>query len=207
MESDTRARLGGWEAERPTNFFDATPNLARALRTHRGDDDLAPFESRLREFGWTVAHSSRMQVRLGRHARSHAHRPRSRAARPRLTRASGALSAPSLASDYDKAERGAQFLTEVQGSSDVGANEMAAVPDELEPGAWRLRGEKWFCSVADADQFVVTARPVGAPAGTAGLACFLVPRRVRGRPNGFRIRRLKDKLGAPPIRSMSSHAM
>lgn len=100
-----------------------------------------------------------------------------------------------LVADYDRAERGAQFLTEVQGGSDVGANETAAVRDELEPGAWRLRGEKWFCSNADADQFVVTARPVGALAGTDGLACFLVPRRVGGRPNGFRIRRLKDKFG------------
>ena len=102
---------------------------------------------------------------------------------------------PLLVTDYEQAERGSQFLTEVQGGSDVGANKTDAIPDDLEPGAWRLRGEKWFCSVADADQFVVTARPEGAPAGTEGLACFLVPRRVGGRPNGFRIRRLKDKLG------------
>ncbi len=102
---------------------------------------------------------------------------------------------PLLVPDYEQAERGSQFLTEVQGGSDVGANTTEALPDDLEPGAWRLRGEKWFCSVADADQFVVTARPQGAPTGTEGLACFLVPRRVGGRPNGFRIRRLKDKLG------------
>jgi hypothetical protein len=102
---------------------------------------------------------------------------------------------PLLVTDYDRADRGAQFLTEVQGGSDVGANETEAVPDEREPGAWRVRGEKWFCSVADADQFVVTARPVGAPTGTDGLACFLVPRHIDGSPNGFRIRRLKDKLG------------
>ena len=31
--------------------------------------------------------------------------------------------------------------------------------------------------------------------GTAGLGLFLVPREVEGRPNGFRLRRLKDKLG------------
>jgi hypothetical protein len=31
--------------------------------------------------------------------------------------------------------------------------------------------------------------------GTAGIGCFLVPRLVDGRPNGFHIRRLKDKLG------------
>ena len=102
---------------------------------------------------------------------------------------------PLLVRDYARAERGAQFLTEVQGGSDVGANTTEAVADEVEPGAWRLHGEKWFCSVADADQFVVTARPRGAPAGTEGLACFLVPRCVDGRANGFRIRRLKEKLG------------
>ena len=99
---------------------------------------------------------------------------------------------PLLETDYDRAERGAQFLTERHGGSDVGANRVEAVPDG---DAWRLRGEKWFCSVADADQFVVTARPRGAPAGTPGIGCFLVPRVVDGRVNGFRIRRLKDKLG------------
>ncbi len=95
---------------------------------------------------------------------------------------------PLLENDYDRAQRGAQFLTERHGGSDVGANRVEAVPDG---DIWRLHGEKWFCSVADADQFVVTARPRGAPAGTRGIGCFLVPRDG----GGFRIRRLKDKLG------------
>jgi alkylation response protein AidB-like acyl-CoA dehydrogenase len=95
---------------------------------------------------------------------------------------------PLLETDYDRAQRGAQFLTERHGGSDVGANRVEAVPDG---DAWRISGEKWFCSVADADQFVVTARPRGAPEGTRGIGCFLVPRRH----GGFRIRRLKDKLG------------
>ena len=95
---------------------------------------------------------------------------------------------PLLERDYGKAQRGAQFLTERQGGSDVGANRVEAVPDGQ---AWRIFGEKWFCSVADADQFVVTARPRGAPDGTRGVGCFLVPREG----GGFRIRRLKDKLG------------
>ena len=99
---------------------------------------------------------------------------------------------PLLERDYDRAQRGAQFLTERQGGSDVGANTVAASRDGDD---WRLSGEKWFCSVADADQFVVTARPDGARAGTDGLACFLVPHEVDGSRNGFRIRRLKDKLG------------
>ena len=99
---------------------------------------------------------------------------------------------PLLETDYDAAQRGAQFLTERQGGSDVGANRVEATRDG---DAWRLRGEKWFCSVADADQFVVTARPQDAPEGTRGIGCFLVPRQVDGAVNGFRVRRLKDKLG------------
>jgi alkylation response protein AidB-like acyl-CoA dehydrogenase len=99
---------------------------------------------------------------------------------------------PLLETDYDRCQRGAQFLTEEHGGSDVGANRTRAVP---EGETWRLHGEKWFCSVADADQFVVTARPDGAPEGTRGIGCFLVPRTVGGRTNGFTIRKLKDKLG------------
>jgi acyl-CoA dehydrogenase len=95
---------------------------------------------------------------------------------------------PLLEPDYDHAQRGAQFLTERHGGSDVGANRVEAVPDGE---AWRLYGEKWFCSVADADQFLVTARPRGAAPGTAGIGCFLVPRSE----GGFRLRKLKDKLG------------
>jgi alkylation response protein AidB-like acyl-CoA dehydrogenase len=95
---------------------------------------------------------------------------------------------PLLERDYDRAQRGAQFLTERHGGSDVGANRVEAVPDG---DRWRIFGEKWFCSVADADQFLVTARPRGAPQGTRGIGCFLVPRSE----GGFTIRRLKDKLG------------
>ena len=99
---------------------------------------------------------------------------------------------PLLDTNYDHCQRGAQFVTEIQGGSDVGANRCEAVPDG---DAWRITGEKWFCSVADADQFVVTARPRGAKEGTRGIGCFLVPRLVEGGPNGFRLERLKDKLG------------
>jgi alkylation response protein AidB-like acyl-CoA dehydrogenase len=95
---------------------------------------------------------------------------------------------PLLETDYDRAQRGAQFVTERHGGSDVGANRLEAVPDGER---WRLYGEKWFCSVADADQFLVTARPRGAPDGTRGIGCFL----VASSDGGFRIRKLKDKLG------------
>jgi alkylation response protein AidB-like acyl-CoA dehydrogenase len=98
--------------------------------------------------------------------------------------------------DYDACLRGSQFLTEVQGGSDVGANATVATPAAAKDGSWLLHGEKWFCSVADADLFAVTARPHGAGSGTRGLACFLVPRTLdSATSNNFRIRRLKDKLG------------
>ncbi len=100
--------------------------------------------------------------------------------------------------DYDTHFHGSQFLTEVQGGSDVGANALVA---KEAAGGWTVHGEKWFCSVIDAHLFLVTARPEGAPAGTAGLRAFVVPRQLDGGPNHFEIRRLKYKLGT---RSMAS---
>jgi acyl-CoA dehydrogenase len=95
--------------------------------------------------------------------------------------------------DPDEAWEGGMFLTERQGGSDVGANTTRAVPDGAE---WRLYGDKHFCSNVDADVFIVLARPEGAPDGTRGLATFIVPRLLPdGSPNGFRIKRLKPKLG------------
>jgi len=110
--------------------------------------------------------------------------------------------------DFQTNWTASQFLTEVQGGSDVGANTMLATPMEAEEtarqagGRWRLDGEKWFCSNADADVFLVTARVAAPKTGTRGLGLFVVPRCLSGGvSNGFRIRRLKDKLGT---RSMAS---
>jgi alkylation response protein AidB-like acyl-CoA dehydrogenase len=95
--------------------------------------------------------------------------------------------------------KGTQFMTERAGGSDVGAIETVA---RLQDGVWRLTGEKWFCSHADADVALLLARPEGAPPGTKGLALFALPRRLKdGRRNSYRIVRLKDKLGT---RSMAS---
>src|SRR5580704_16775694 len=83
--------------------------------------------------------------------------------------------------------------------SDVGAIETTA---RFEDGEWRLHGDKWFCSHADADVALLLARPEGAAGGTKGLALFALPRRLKnGRRNAYRIVRLKDKLGT---RSMAS---
>lgn len=101
---------------------------------------------------------------------------------------------------YDGHLEGAQFLTEVQGGSDVGANATRAV--RANDGTWRIFGEKWFCSNIDADVFLMTARPEEAPDGTRGLGLFFVPRNLPdGSVNEFRVRRLKDKIGT---RSMAS---
>src|SRR5262249_26451810 len=88
---------------------------------------------------------------------------------------------------------GAQFVTEQDGGSDVGAIETEA--QQASDGTWRITGEKWFCSNPD-EFFLVAARPDGKPSGTAGLAVFLVPRVLPdGRLNSISFRRLKDKLG------------
>jgi alkylation response protein AidB-like acyl-CoA dehydrogenase len=104
-----------------------------------------------------------------------------------------------LSGDLATMWKGTQFMTERAGGSDVGAIETVA---RCEDGVWRLSGDKWFCSHADADVALLLARPQGAPAGTRGLALFALPRRLKdGRRNAYRIVRLKDKLGT---RSMAS---
>jgi alkylation response protein AidB-like acyl-CoA dehydrogenase len=104
-----------------------------------------------------------------------------------------------LSGDVAMMWKGTQFMTERAGGSDVGSIETTA---RLEDGEWRLHGDKWFCSHADADVALLLARPEGAPAGTRGLALFALPRRLKdGRRNAYRIVRLKDKLGT---RSMAS---
>ncbi|HUO48167.1 MAG TPA: acyl-CoA dehydrogenase family protein, partial [Acidimicrobiales bacterium] len=264
-----RADLARWRDGRPANYYDASPNLARALEVWAGTVELDKMAPRLREFGGVMAGVVDPAVDVvERHRQFPAAVPYDAVGRRRqdiefhpayevagraiwgsgllagsqlsdhfemvglfyllshvgegghacpavctagLIRALEHRGAPELRArllpgltdaDYDTCLRGSQFLTEIQGGSDVGANVTRAVPDPEVEGAWRLSGEKWFCSVADADLFAVTARPEGAAGGTRGLGCFVVPRTLDGSlPNGFRIRRLKDKLGT---RSMAS---
>eukprot|EP01061_Rhynchopus_euleeides_P046833 TRINITY_DN907_c0_g2_i2.p1 TRINITY_DN907_c0_g2~~TRINITY_DN907_c0_g2_i2.p1 ORF type:complete len:578 (+),score=230.80 TRINITY_DN907_c0_g2_i2:42-1736(+) len=113
--------------------------------------------------------------------------------------------------NYDTHYHAAQFLTEIQGGSDVGGNVVKAVPVEDDPtykGWYRLHGEKWFCSACEAHLMLIVARPEGATGeGTKGLRPFVLPRHLPygdKKVNAFRIRRLKDKLGT---RSMASGEM
>src|SRR5471032_2548063 len=101
--------------------------------------------------------------------------------------------------DMTRLTQGGQFMTEKEGGSDVG---MLATSAVQESDHWRLTGEKWFCSNADAEIVMLLARPEGAEPGTRGVGLFLMPRRLDdGSPNHYRIVRLKDKLGT---RSMAS---
>ncbi|MCD9031104.1 acyl-CoA dehydrogenase family protein [Luteimonas sp. Y-2-2-4F] len=80
-------------------------------------------------------------------------------------------------------------MTEKQGGSDVRANRTLATPLQAE-GEYALQGHKWFFSAPMSDGFLVLAQAPG------GLSCFLMPRwRPDGLRNGFRLMRLKDKLG------------
>nr|HAT8713855.1 acyl-CoA dehydrogenase [Legionella jordanis] len=106
------------------------------------------------------------------------------------------LSEPSFRENFT----GAQFLTEIQGGSDVGTNASYAYQDDEQQ--WRIVGEKWFCSNANAELILMTARFDKQKEGTKGLGLFLVPSRLaNGEQNHYRIRRLKQKIGT---RSMAT---
>lgn len=101
--------------------------------------------------------------------------------------------------DRERMLRCSQFMTEKAGGSDVGLVETVAIPDGAH---WRLYGEKWFCSHADADVALLLARPEGRPAGTGGLGMFLMPKTLDdGSRNAYRIMRLKEKLGTNSMAS------
>jgi acyl-CoA dehydrogenase len=101
--------------------------------------------------------------------------------------------------DFDQMAQGAMFMTEQGAGSDVAATATRAEPHA--DGTWRLTGDKWFCSNADADLAMVLARSEDEP-GLKGVSLFLLPKvRSDGTPNAYRILRLKDKLGT---RSMAS---
>jgi putative acyl-CoA dehydrogenase len=104
-----------------------------------------------------------------------------------------------VAGRYDPAARPAEekagvtigmAMTEKQGGSDVRANTSRAVPTG--DGDWySLTGHKWFCSAPMCDAFLTLAYADG------GMTCFLVPRWLPDgeRNAGFRVMRLKDKMG------------
>ncbi len=103
---------------------------------------------------------------------------------------------------------GSQFVSEIQGGSDVPNNLVEAVFEE-ETGpdgvsnCWRIYGKKFFCSAIQADYAVVTAKPKDKPSSTK-IAAFLVPAWLHGNKkkeirNSYTIDRLKPKLGTAEL--------
>ena len=97
---------------------------------------------------------------------------------PRLTRPS-----------YEDGALAGMAMTEKQGGSDVRANTTEAVP--VGGGEYEITGHKWFCSYPPCDVFLTLAQTAG------GLSCFL----FESNDPGFRIQRLKDKLGTRSLPS------
>jgi alkylation response protein AidB-like acyl-CoA dehydrogenase len=92
---------------------------------------------------------------------------------------------------------GAQYLTEIQGGSDVPSNLLEAVEEN---GIWKLYGTKFFCSATHADYAVVTAKPVGSEK----IGLFVVPSWMPGNKekeirNGCTIDRIKWKMGTSEL--------
>ncbi|MEQ6389224.1 acyl-CoA dehydrogenase family protein [Bacillaceae bacterium S4-13-58] len=94
---------------------------------------------------------------------------------------------------------GAQFMTEIQGGSDLPANILEAVP-ESDGKNYRLYGNKFFCSVVHADYSVVTAKI----SGSNKVSTFIVPSWLPGNRekeirNDYQINRIKWKMGTSEV--------
>jgi alkylation response protein AidB-like acyl-CoA dehydrogenase len=92
---------------------------------------------------------------------------------------------------------GAQFMSEIQGGSDIPSNLLEAVP---EGGDYRLYGTKFFCSAMHADYAVVTAKVSGSDqVGTFVVPAWLPGDKAREVRNGHSINRLKWKMGTAEL--------
>jgi len=92
---------------------------------------------------------------------------------------------------------GAQFMTEIQGGSNIPANVLRAVKTK---DHYKLYGTKFFCSAIHADYAVVTAKDEDSN----HVATFIVPSwedKKRKKRNNFQINRLKWKLGTSELPS------
>lgn len=92
---------------------------------------------------------------------------------------------------------GAQYISEIQGGSDIPSNLLEAVKED---GQWKLYGTKFFCSATHADYSMVTAKPQGSEK----VALFVVPSWLPGDKekevrNGYIIDRIKWKLGTSEL--------
>jgi 3-(methylthio)propanoyl-CoA dehydrogenase len=94
---------------------------------------------------------------------------------------------------------GTMNLTEPGAGSDVGA--VVARATRAGDDAWRITGQKIFITYGEhdlSDQIIhlVLARTEGAPPGTRGISCFIVPKVLAdGTRNALRCIGVEDKMG------------
>jgi len=92
---------------------------------------------------------------------------------------------------------GAQFMSEIQGGSDIPANLLEAQP---EGDHYRIYGNKFFCSAIHTDYAVVTAKVTGSEeVGTFIVPAWLPGNKQKEIRNGAWINRLKWKLGTVEV--------
>lgn len=92
---------------------------------------------------------------------------------------------------------GAQFMSEIQGGSDIPSNLLEAVQED---DCYRLYGSKFFTSAVHADYAVVTAKV----SGSEDIGTFVVPSWMPGNKkkeirNNYRINRIKWKMGTAEV--------
>jgi len=92
---------------------------------------------------------------------------------------------------------GAQFMSEIQGGSDIPSNLLEAVPED---NRYRLYGSKFFTSAVHADYAVVTAKV----SDSEDIGTFVVPSWMPGNKkkeirNNYRINRIKWKMGTAEV--------
>ena len=92
---------------------------------------------------------------------------------------------------------GAQFMSEIQGGSDIPSNLLEAVPED---DRYRLYGSKFFTSAVHADYAVVTAKV----SDSEDIGTFVVPSWMPGNKekemrNNYRINRIKWKMGTAEV--------
>jgi putative acyl-CoA dehydrogenase len=99
------------------------------------------------------------------------------------------MEADTVLPDYDRYAQWGMVMTEKQGGSDLRANTTRAEP--VGDGWYELTGHKWFCTHPVFRWFFTLAQTA------EGITCFVADREHPG----FRLQRLKDKLGGRSLAS------
>ncbi len=93
---------------------------------------------------------------------------------------------------------GATWFTEIQGGSDLGANQTVAEPGN---NLWYLKGDKYFASNAGLADVSLTSAFHGNNLGAKGLSLFVLPRKNSEGNLNYRVRRLKEKSATKSVPS------